>query len=94
MPIIGVRELRQRATEVLREVREQGVEYVITHQGRPTALLLPVDAEELERAMLRAAHPDADEARARYAEIAQQVRAAWPANVNKTTQDLIDEIRG
>jgi prevent-host-death family protein len=92
MPIIGVRELRQRATEVLRQVREQRAEYVITHQGRPIALLLPVNAEELEQAMLRAARPSRKDAWARYAEIAQQVRNAWPAG--KETEDLLDEIRG
>jgi prevent-host-death family protein len=92
MPIIGVRELRQRATEVLRQVREQGAEYVITHQGRPIALLLPVDAEELEQAMLEAARPSVEDVPARYAEIAQQVRQAWPSG--KATDTLLDEIRG
>jgi antitoxin (DNA-binding transcriptional repressor) of toxin-antitoxin stability system len=65
---------------------------VITHQGRPIALLLPVDAEELEQAMLKAAHPGPNDARARYAEIAQQVQNAWPAGMK--TEDLLDEIRG
>jgi prevent-host-death family protein len=72
MPLVGVRELRERTSEVLRQVREEGVEYVITYQGRPIAMLLPVDAET-------------------YAQLAEQVRQAWPAE--QSTQDLLDEIR-
>jgi len=29
-------------------VREEGAEYVITYQGRPTAVLLPVDEQDLD----------------------------------------------
>jgi prevent-host-death family protein len=35
MPLIRVRELRERTSEVLRQVREEQTEYVITYQGRP-----------------------------------------------------------
>ena len=44
---VGLRELRDRASKILREVREQKSEYVITHRGRPVALLIPVDQEAL-----------------------------------------------
>lgn len=47
MPKVGVRELKNRISEILRVVREEGAEYIITHQGRPTAILLPVDEEEV-----------------------------------------------
>ena len=46
MPRVGVRELKNRASEILRAVREEGAEYIITYQGRPTAVLLPVNEEE------------------------------------------------
>jgi prevent-host-death family protein len=46
---IGLRELRDRASKILREVREEKSEYVITYQGRPVALLIPVDQEALEQ---------------------------------------------
>ncbi len=46
---VGLRELRDRASKILREVREQKSEYVITHRGRPVALLIPVDQEALEQ---------------------------------------------
>jgi prevent-host-death family protein len=46
---IGLRELRDRASQILREVREEKNEYIITHHGRPVALLIPVDQEALEQ---------------------------------------------
>ncbi len=41
---IGVRELKNQATEILREVREQQAEYVVTYHGKPVARILPFDA--------------------------------------------------
>ncbi len=43
MPDIGLRELKARASEIVREVREQRKRYVITHRGRPVALLAPLE---------------------------------------------------
>ena len=43
MKSIGVRELRQRASEYLREV-EQGRTLEVTARGRPVARLVPVAA--------------------------------------------------
>jgi len=65
MPRVGVRDLKNRASEILRSVREEGAEYVITYQGRPTAVLLPVDiptsssgGSELGRPYARASSPE------------------------------------
>jgi prevent-host-death family protein len=53
MATVGVRELRQRASELLRRV-EAGETIEVTDRGRPVAVLAPLpDAEPLER--LRAA---------------------------------------
>ncbi len=53
MATVGVRELRQRASELLRRV-EAGETIEVTDRGRPIAVLAPLpDAEPLER--LRAA---------------------------------------
>jgi prevent-host-death family protein len=54
MPLIGVRELRERTSEVIRRVREDGVEYVVTYQGRPVAVILPLDTERAEAEMVQA----------------------------------------
>ena len=46
MAEVGVRELKNRASEIIRAVREERVEYVITYRGKPVARLVPVTAEE------------------------------------------------
>jgi prevent-host-death family protein len=60
MASVGIRELRQRASEVLRRV-EAGESIEVTDRGRPVAVLAPLPAtSSLER--LRASG-DLDEAR-------------------------------
>jgi prevent-host-death family protein len=39
---VGVRELRQRATEIVRQVRVKGVAVQITYRGKVVARLVPV----------------------------------------------------
>jgi prevent-host-death family protein len=60
MPKIGIRELKEQATAVVRRVREEGTEYVITLRGEPVAVILPVERtneggapQEPDRADLR-----------------------------------------
>lgn len=48
MARVGVRELRQRASELLRRV-EAGESIEITDRGRPVAVLGPLAADPLER---------------------------------------------
>lgn len=45
---VGVRELKNRATEIVRQVEESGSAVVVTRHGRPTALILPIDSPEAE----------------------------------------------
>jgi prevent-host-death family protein len=52
MASVGVRELRQRASELLRRV-QSGESIEITDRGRPVAVLAPLPEDPLER--LRAA---------------------------------------
>lgn len=47
MDQIGIRELRDRASEILRRVREDQAQYVVTYQGRPMALIVPIDQQAL-----------------------------------------------
>jgi prevent-host-death family protein len=49
---VGIRELRQRASELIRRV-EDGESIEITDRGRPVAVLAPLPVDPLER--LRAA---------------------------------------
>ncbi len=42
MRAVGIRELKEQASEILRRVREEGDAYEITYHGRVVARLVPV----------------------------------------------------
>jgi prevent-host-death family protein len=42
----GVRELKNRTSEIIRAVREERVEYIITYRGQPAARLVPIDDKD------------------------------------------------
>lgn len=46
---VGVRALKNEATQLLRAVREEGAEYIVTYRGEPVAVLRPFTAEDAER---------------------------------------------
>jgi prevent-host-death family protein len=91
MSLIGVRELRQQTSEVIRKVREEGAEYVITYQGRPVAALLPLDAEQVEKEVVAASKRAVLDNWARYELLAEALRGTSRPDVS--TQDLIDAMR-
>ena len=41
---VGIRELKSRASELVRAVKEDRARYVITQRGKPAALIIPLDA--------------------------------------------------
>lgn len=41
MPTVGIRELKNNATKIVRAVREDRAQYVVTVNGRPVAVLRP-----------------------------------------------------
>jgi len=43
MPDVGVRELKTRASEIVRNVRDHRARYTITYRGRPVGVLLPLE---------------------------------------------------
>jgi len=43
MPAIGIRQLKNDASEIIRTVREEKVEYIITLRGQPVAILRPIE---------------------------------------------------
>lgn len=45
MKRIGIREFKNHSTKILKGVREEGARYVITHHGRPAAIVLPIDPD-------------------------------------------------
>lgn len=91
MSLIGVRELREQTSEVIRQVREEHAEYVVTYQGRPVAIILPLDTGRAEKEMARAGKRAIVEDWERYERLAEEIRKDWPADL--ATQDVIDAIR-
>lgn len=45
---IGVRELKNKTSSIVREVREEATEYVITHHGQPVAVLRPIGKQDVK----------------------------------------------
>jgi prevent-host-death family protein len=91
MSLIGVRKLREQTSEVIRRVRQDRAEYVVTYQGRPVAVILPLDAGQAEKEMVQASKKAVLDSWERYERLAEELRRAWPTDLS--TQDVIDAIR-
>jgi prevent-host-death family protein len=84
---IGVRELKNQASRIVRSVREEMTEYIITVQGEPVAVLRPFtdkDEQQLRQARI-------EETLAEMKSLAQQVAAAWTSP--KSGVELVAEQR-
>jgi len=84
---IGVRELKNKASSIVRSVREEMTEYIITVQGEPVAVLRPFtdkDEQQLRQAKI-------EETLAEMKSLAQQVAAAWTSS--KSGVELVAEQR-
>ena len=94
MPMIGVRELRQQASVVIRRVREENAEYVITYQGRPVAIILPLDTEQAEEEMVRATKRVVSGRRGRAEQASEEIREARPVYrvAEQPVQELEEEL--
>lgn len=71
---IGVRELREHASEVLRRLRETGDEVLVTHRGRVIARLVPVPSPESDACD--------EEVWAEIDALAEEIAAKWQGNVS------------
>ena len=45
MPEIGIRELKTKTSQVVRNVHKRHTRYVVTLRGRPVAMLVPLDSQ-------------------------------------------------
>jgi prevent-host-death family protein len=76
MKTVGVRELKQKTTQLLRRVREKKEQIQITHRGEVVALLIPVPSAK------RLVKDFADEAVwADLDQLAAEIGAHWPKGV-------------
>ncbi len=86
MAEIGVRELKIRATEVVREVRTRAVRYI---RGKPVAQLAPLEEAHLPELAPTRGEPTLSE-RAQAARAVAEIRAIrqkladWPADLTQS----------
>ena len=93
MPQVGIRELKNDASEIIRAVREERAEYVVTLRGRPVAFIVPVDEGRQEAEATRRATAIRENAAfwERMAALRAEIGAKWQSD--KTGVELLDEMR-
>lgn len=80
MAEVGVRELKNHASEIIREVREEHTEYVVTYHGEPVARLVPIVEEQ-----------DAEQIRQELDELSEEIGARW--NADESAVEILSAIR-
>lgn len=73
MQTVGIRELKQHASELIRRVREEGREIQVTYRGEVVALLIPVT---------RLSQQEETQAWVEIDHLAAEIGALWPAEVS------------
>jgi prevent-host-death family protein len=89
MPDVGVRELKARASEIIRNVRDHRVRYTITYRGRPVGVLVP-----LEQPMTAPAIEDAASAQPAWDELVrlgEEIGRGWQSPM--TSAELLSDMR-
>ena len=72
MVTVGIRELKQQASELIRLVRETGSQVQVTHRGKVVALLIPVATSQ----------EDENRSWANLDALAAEVGARWPKGLS------------
>jgi len=85
MPRIGLRDLKIHASEVLRDVQEHRVRYVVTKRGEPQAIIIPYSVHE------ESAPVDREAAWNRIADALTDVRRGWDSPL--TAEEVIRDMR-
>ncbi len=94
---IGIKDFKRNATRIFRGVREEGARYVITYHGRPTAVVLPLDAnlptdapdEDVDAAVARSL--SRSELRAELDALRTEIERTWTSD--DSAVDLISDQR-
>jgi prevent-host-death family protein len=84
MITIGIRELKQQTSKILRRVREDGETIEITYHGDPVARLIPIAPQKSSDEDMTAYWTDLDQ-------LTAEISANWPEGV--TAVDAIREVR-
>jgi len=73
MLTVGIRQLKQHASELIRMVREEGSEIQVTYRGEVVAMLIPIT---------RPSHQEEAQAWTEIDHLAAEIDAHWPAGVS------------
>lgn len=84
MEEIGIRELKARASDVVRAVKENRARYVITQRGKPVAVIVPIDA-------VIPAKPTDDEVWEHLIKIGEELAKGWQSE--KSAVEILSEMR-
>lgn len=84
---IGIRELKNQTSKIVRQVREEAAEYVITLHGEPVAVLRPIQDED-QKDILEA---EIEKEIAEMQELAELIAENWQSE--KTGVQLVEEQR-
>jgi prevent-host-death family protein len=85
MRSVGVRELKNNATKIVRAVREEQAEYIVTVGGRPVAVLRPVTGADVDEWRQGSADPLLDA----LDELTTEVSESW-----SSPDSAVDAVRG
>jgi prevent-host-death family protein len=83
METIGIRELKARASEIVRRVREEGVVFEVSYRGLAVARLVPVVEPVAERS--------AEAFLERLDRTADEIGQRWPAGVSSV--EAVGDVR-
>ncbi len=79
MPRVGVEELRDRTTQIMRDVSEHAAEYVVTVDGAPVAVLRPYAEAKHQPAPTDG---EIDAWYKRFNELSARISALWPQGLS------------
>ncbi|HSL28572.1 MAG TPA: type II toxin-antitoxin system Phd/YefM family antitoxin [Anaerolineales bacterium] len=80
---IGIRELKSRASEVIRAVKEERARYLVTQRGKPAAIIVPIDAAPPDKS--------SDEVWERLLELGEEIGQGWESE--KSAVEILSEMR-
>ncbi len=83
---IGVHELKIKTSEIMRNVRQRRVSYIITYRGQPACLLSPLEDQNRSQAALNESAAWDELAR-----LGQEIGRGWPAGTNGA--DVLSKMR-
>lgn len=85
MAEIGVRELKARASEIVKSVREEGARYVVTYRGKAVGVLMPLENAETE------VRPQEAAAWKQLVELGEKIGRDWQSPMSSV--ELLSEMR-